>query len=134
MLIPYNCKAHTKVSMFLDIISECISDEDCNEANKTMCVSNKCQCDVGFFPINDKCTKCLPNQILVNDTCQDCSAGLVPASDRLSCMNCPDDRITKNGIICIMCSNPEYVPNANQTDCVGMFNYFKEMICYLSRD
>ena len=66
---------------------------------------------------------CASNQIVVNGACQNCPHGQIPMMDRLSCMNCPASQISNNGM-CMMCSTPGHVPNANQNGCVGKFYSF----------
>ena len=42
--------------------------------------------------------------------------------DHKSCMDCPDDEISTNGI-CMVCTDPTQVPNIAMTACVGMFDH-----------
>ena len=101
---------------------ECNSNDDCTKANKNICTANMCECNTGSVPDQDMCKACESNQIVENGACKDCSPGMNPTLDRLVCMECEDDEISPDGNMCMMCTIPGYVPNTDQTDCVGMLN------------
>ena len=118
-------------------LPECTEHSHCNDLHKNTCntVNNECECNTGFnldqgncicvageVDQQGMCNPCLDNQKVNSEgKCEDCPAGKEPSADRDSCMDCPDDEISPNGI-CMMCTDPTKVPNNAMTACVGMLN------------
>ena len=117
----------------MTFLTECIEDSQCSGTYKNKCNSdtNKCECNVGFdlengncvcmageIDVNGMCNPCQNNEFVNTDgKCIECPAGQEPMADRKSCVKCPSDKISTNGI-CMMCSDPTQVPNSAMTNCV----------------
>ena len=116
---------------------ECTEDINCEESNKNKCntETNRCECNDGFDVDEENCVcmagevdnegacnPCKNNEFVSSQAkCEECPPGQEPMVDRKSCMNCPDDKISTNGI-CMECTDPSQVPNNAMTACVGMLD------------
>ena len=62
--------------------------------------------------------ECETNQIVENGACTDCEPGKQPNMDRNECMDCPSDKVSEDGAMCMICSEG-LIPNDGLTACVG---------------
>ena len=62
--------------------------------------------------------ECATNQIVENGACTDCEPGKQPNMDRNECMDCPSDKVSEDGAMCMICSDM-LIPNNGLTACVG---------------
>ena len=74
---------------------------------------------------------CQDNEFInSHGNCEECPPGEEPMVDHKSCMDCPDDKISSNGI-CMECTDATLVPNIAMTACVGMLNLIQSEITIL---